>query len=517
MPDQPGDSEAQKAFNAYLRTLTGFPASSAATASFSGPVDPTSVRTETPTTPGSLVIVDTSTGTVVSGDEVITSVNADGTGLAISSKTRWTPGHRYAVLLFGNNDAVAVRGAGGESVQSAPAFFFLSSPTPVLARCGDPTNPECICPSEAVADPNDTSCTTIARGLTLAQAKTIEPQRAMLDAALNLILGVVGSGHARSDLVLFWSFTITTQPMAVFDPGSGTVPFPNDALIDQTTGLAPRCPSPLAIRRQRSRSSINTLDGFSTSAALSAPVDLPAGDTIDASTLVDSKTVSLLKPWVSATSPPLPQKTVAVAPGNQIVLQPTNALAPDQRRYATIVTRLVKDAKGNALVPAPTTALILQPNPLVDATGKHRQCARRRSGQAARGPASGAGPAGGRAQQPAAPSRPARSARGDRRVVDLHDAVDRASAGRARCLSGHQAAAYRRGHPGLHELRQCAGAAGAYFLPINAVVEGTFQTQLIYDPKTRMVTFDRAPLPWFSPRCRSDDFSASRRRRRPSP
>src|SRR5437762_625231 len=99
VPDQPGDSAAQKAFNAYLRSLTGFPSSSGVSASFSGAVDPASVKTQTATTPGSLIVIDTSTATPVSGDDVVTTVSTDGTGVSIASKSRWTPGHRYAVLM----------------------------------------------------------------------------------------------------------------------------------------------------------------------------------------------------------------------------------------------------------------------------------------------------------------------------------------------------------------------------------------------------------------------------------
>jgi len=107
VPDQPGDSDAQKAFNAYLRTLTGFPASSAATASFTGAIDLASVKIQTTTTPGALVIVDTSTGTLVTADQVVTSLSADGTGLAITSVR---PPHGSCGLAWSATDATCVRG-----------------------------------------------------------------------------------------------------------------------------------------------------------------------------------------------------------------------------------------------------------------------------------------------------------------------------------------------------------------------------------------------------------------------
>src|SRR5262245_14967778 len=48
VPASPTDSPAQRAFNAYLRTLTGFPAGSAATAPFSGPLNPATATLGTP-------------------------------------------------------------------------------------------------------------------------------------------------------------------------------------------------------------------------------------------------------------------------------------------------------------------------------------------------------------------------------------------------------------------------------------------------------------------------------------
>jgi len=51
VPDQPTDSAAQRAFNAYLRTLTGFPAASTASTRFSMAIDPASRSASTRSTP----------------------------------------------------------------------------------------------------------------------------------------------------------------------------------------------------------------------------------------------------------------------------------------------------------------------------------------------------------------------------------------------------------------------------------------------------------------------------------
>src|SRR4051812_28579460 len=47
VPDEPGATDADKAFNEYLRTLDGFPTAATATVTFSEPLDPASVTTDT--------------------------------------------------------------------------------------------------------------------------------------------------------------------------------------------------------------------------------------------------------------------------------------------------------------------------------------------------------------------------------------------------------------------------------------------------------------------------------------
>src|SRR5262249_10537740 len=152
----------------------------------------------------------------------------------------------------------------GETVLASPAFFFLRSPNPLTARCGDVTNPDCVCPSAAVADPNDTTCHSIVQGLDDATARRVEPQRRMLQAALGLLLPLGAPGRSQTNLVVFWTFTITTQAMTVFDPVSGNIPFPNDILINQMTGLV-NLPIAPGDPQAQVKMGLNTLDGFSTS------------------------------------------------------------------------------------------------------------------------------------------------------------------------------------------------------------------------------------------------------------
>ena len=363
VPDLPTDSPAQRALNAYLRTLTGFPASSTASAPFSAPLDPASVSLGTPATPGPVLVIDTTAGAPLGPDMLAATLSSDGKTLLLAPAQPFLPGHRYAVLVFGGTDPAGLRGASGEEVIASPAFFFLRSQNPLTGRCADPTNPACICPPAAVADPNDTTCKSIVQGLDDATARQVEPQRLALQAALGQLLPLVAPGREQNNLVLFWTFTITTQAMTVFDPASGSVPFPNDILIDPATGLV-KLPIASGDPQAPLKMELNTLDGFSTSAPITVGVDGAAP--IDAATLVPGRTVQLINLdfSVSAEQPTF----VAAADNGQLVLAPILPLLSDQHHYAAVVTRGVSDSTGQPLLPSPAELLLLGPDPLFDGT-----------------------------------------------------------------------------------------------------------------------------------------------------
>ena len=359
VPDQPTDSGAQRTLNAYLRMLNGFPATSVATEPFSGAIAPASVTLTTATAPGSVQVVDTTTGQLVSPTQATVGVGTDGKSVTITPVGRWAPGHRFAVLLFGGDDPNALKGAMGELVIASPTFFFLRATQPLLVRCAQPTDPLCVCPPDALANPNDMTCHSRAQGLSDAQARQAEPQRQALDAALALLLP---PNRNRNNLVVFWTFTITTQPSAVFDPTSGNIPFPNDILIDQTTGLvnlpiAPGDPQ-AAVKMQ-----LNTLDGFSVTNPALAPIDASG---LAPESVVATKTVFLFD------LAPIPEMLSYVAApvifggmfAGQIAIQPTSPLKPDQHQYAAVITTGVTDSSGRPILPAAATVLLAGPDPL---------------------------------------------------------------------------------------------------------------------------------------------------------
>jgi hypothetical protein len=481
--DQPGDSEAQRAFNAYLRTLTGFPAASTAAAGFTMPLDPASVTVQTSTAPGAIVVVDTTAATLVENAQA--SLSNNGTTLDINDPNRWTPGHRYAVMLFGGEDTIGLRAQNGGTVLASPTFFILRSPGPLIARCQDLTNADCVCPTQAIADPNDTTCHSIVRGLPDAQARQAEPQRAQLDSALSTLIPLAAPNHARTDLVLFWTFTITTQPMAVFDPATGTVPFPNDVLLDPMTGLV-NLPIPAGDPQAALKMQLNKLDGFSTSAVETLPIDAPSGETADAATLIPNMTTFLINLDTTPGAEQAPFAAVG-APG-QIVLQPKTSLIPDQRKYAVVVTRAVT-VGGQPLLPSPTTVLLLQPAPLFD--GTHSTVNVLSDAQA---------------QQLEAlrlALQPLLVALGVKGLT----APTITAVWTFTTQSIERPLAASDAFPTLQMLptdvtttvytdfSMLPAALQPLVADVRAVVLGTFTTELIYEPTTRAVTFTRAPLP----------------------
>ena len=356
-PDDPNESAAQRSFNAYLRMLNGFPTSSTAQATFSVALDPASATVTSATALGAATLVDTTNATLTDATAML---SADGLTLTIVPAMPLVAGHRYAVLLFGGSDPAGLRGAAGELVIASPAFFFLRSPNPLVGRCGDPTNPECMCPQAALADPSDTTCHSIVVGLSDAQARAAEPQRQMLQTALSVLLPTVAPGRDENNLVLFWTFTISTQPFTIFDPTTGNIPFPNDALIDPTTGLV-NLPIAAGDPMAQLKMALNTLDGFSTSAPETIGVAGP--NPIDTATLVPNRSVFFEN---LNTQAPVPPEYTATFAFNQIALVPTAPLASDQNRYAVVVTSGVSDTQGQALIPAAPIWLVTGPDPLFD-------------------------------------------------------------------------------------------------------------------------------------------------------
>ncbi len=352
VPNGASDSDAQIAFNAYLNTLDGFPTASTASVSFSGAIDMATVNAK------SVMVLDLGTGMPLAAADYTAALDSTKQVVIITPTKRWQTGDSYAVLVFGGADANGIKGANGETVLASQFTYFTRSASPVVGECADGTT---ACQCDIVNDPAD--CHALFPGITDAQGLQLEQVREGLAPLLATGLGT----RSRSDLVAVWTFGITTQPEAIFDPTRSDVPFPNDVLINQQTGLV-NVPFDPNDPEASIKAGLNTLDGFSTTAPETVTIDFL--DDIDGATLVPNQSAFLIDP------PPGGDPTQFVAVpvaysgvfAGQIAIQPTLALIPDQHRYLVVLTTDVKDKSGRPLTPSPAFQLLKSTSPLFDGT-----------------------------------------------------------------------------------------------------------------------------------------------------
>lgn len=262
VPDAPTASPAQAEFNAWLRTLDGFPTSAAATVTFDRALDPASVK------PEAVRVLDvTDEVKPVEVSARTTAWAADLKRLSISFPS--ARGHRYLVAVLGSA-AGGLKGSGGEDVIGSPAFVLLRAKK-TLVTCADLGSPACAS-ATPLLDATE-------------KAITLERARRALQPGLELL---EKQGLTREDLAAAWSFTTLSQAQATFDPAGSVVPFPNDLLMENGKVKLPPDPKDdglsVALKAQ-----FNTLDGFSTSASLTTE----SGELTGAADLrLDADTVS---------------------------------------------------------------------------------------------------------------------------------------------------------------------------------------------------------------------------------
>src|SRR5262249_46385517 len=152
-------------------------------------------------------------------------------------------------------------------------------------------------------------------------------------------------------VVIAWTFTISNQPFAAYDPTAQRIPFPNDILRNPATGLV-QIPVPAGAPAQEALliQEVNMLDGFSTTAAVVAPVDLPPGEA--------------LPPTGSGVATTMPSVATATLADN-VVLQPQIPLA-ERTTFLNALTNAVTDVHGVPLQPPPLMVLLRGDAPLVE-------------------------------------------------------------------------------------------------------------------------------------------------------
>ncbi len=144
---------------------------------------------------------------------------------------------------------------------------------------------------------------------------------------------------------------------ALFDPTASIIPFPNDLLINPATGLV-NIPNPDGLD---AIASVNSLDGFSTTSAMTFYLDgAPKADTINSDTI---KVIDLItQSEVAVTFMPFDPATGSVS------MVPVSPL-PSRHKIAVVVTKGVQDTNGNSVEPSQVFYLMRSANSLIDAEG----------------------------------------------------------------------------------------------------------------------------------------------------
>ncbi len=367
VPDGPMDIPAQLEFNAYLRTLDGFPPATPIVAKFTGALRPESVTVGDQAMAGSVVLIDLTAKSPLGPDDVAAAPSSDGKSITVAPKKQLALGHTYLAAIFGGSDPNGVKAADGSPVVGAPFTFFTRSSAPLLT-CPAGSDPTCACTRDKTSGQYPMTCVP-ALGLTFAQAAQLEDLRVVFDGLLNEhpgVLDAAGTTRKREDVVLLWTFTIATGPFAVFDPTTGRIPMPNDVLLDQTTNKVNLPVDQNAPASQKALiAGLNKLDGFSTTGNLTLDVDTADGKapthfTPDESVIVFNVTSPVRQPSYSV-------QGETESGGNYdglVTITPDPALMPDHSLYVAVFTKGVTDAAGRALRPSPVMQLVKSRSPL---------------------------------------------------------------------------------------------------------------------------------------------------------
>lgn len=317
-------SDAENLLKAGFNGKNGFSSASAARVQFSGPLSAASISADT-----ALAFDLTAASTPVT----VTRTYADcDRSLTFASESGFTPGHTYLFAVTSK-----LEGAGGEAVVPSPAFYFL--------RAGKnlEEHPDAL--------PGKT------RGEKRATATRLEGLRQGLEPLIQVL---ETKGVPRRELAALWTFTVHSEPEAYFDPNSRRVPFPNDLLTDEKTGLvALPVPATDSAEQKKLKATLNALDGFSTSAALTVSFTTP----VDRAT-VSATTVRL----VAADGAEVMdlERTVG-RDGKKLVLQPRTPLLP-KTQYVVSISG-VRDTAGRSYAAMPLAQVLSLGLPLTGSDG----------------------------------------------------------------------------------------------------------------------------------------------------
>lgn len=326
-------SDADREFAAYLGTLDGFPASTSATASFNGELDPKTVTSDNIvvndiTDPAAPVQVKDAALTFLSGGP-----GSPGTLVISPPGGSWTAGHHYAVVVLGTtgDGSRGVKGSQGETVVGSSLWALIRSRNslvncPTLADgTQDLKSPDCKAATSVIPtdkkEAADRLADQTAKALQLEQLRLgLKPMFDGMENPPSCPAGMTTCSLPRTLVALAWTFKVTGQHAMVFDPTSSppSVPIPTDLAMDPATGKvnAPIDPSKSEAEQEFTRDYLNTLDGFpplTSGAALVKNGDLDPS-TVSAQTVIVTDMTAMDAPPAVTVAYDAATKTLTITP-----------------------------------------------------------------------------------------------------------------------------------------------------------------------------------------------------------
>lgn len=333
-------TDATKQFFNVINLLDGFFPNSQVFTTVSERLDPDTVNSN------NVIVVDLTDETAPLPKLTI-DLDDTGTKIRITPNPQWTRDHRYGIALRGGRDGL--RTEDDDVIIGDELMVFLKARDPLVDNKG-----------RARLSPLE----SIERSM-LIQMESARALNAQLLDRLEAAQVV-----RRDDVAQAWTFKTHSRPSIVFDPQTAPVsslpfsriPFPNDFVRDQSTGLValPELPVdvPEVLRPLLEVARLNSLDGFSTTAAITIPIDAP----LKAASLTPGNVLLIntddLKPVPIA---------VSQRDGN-LVLQPLVPLEPGAIHFVGI-SDVVTDDSGSSAAPFPMTVLLRSEFPLADGEG----------------------------------------------------------------------------------------------------------------------------------------------------
>ncbi len=373
VPSAPTASEAEKAFNAYLSTLDGFPASSsAAVLSFTAELDSASVSTST------LKVYEAGAAGVTPATDVSATWDATKKRVVVSRKGNFSKrGATYVIAAVGGDKGLLNKDPTLAKAPKRSALMHLVlSPYPLCSF--DSATKKCT--DAKVSSFIDDPASKAGGRTAIEKATLFERMRQGFDP---LLKAIEAGGTKRDDVISLWTFTIVSMTELLFDPTTGVIPFPNNLLLDPA-GLAKNPPEYKVVIPTKPnetpvetalRVGLGTLDGFTTQGRYLAP----ASGKIDPTSIVPLATAFVVN--LDTQAPVLDAKVEWNATASAITVTPGTPL-DEKTMYGIVLTSKLKagdakpdtaglkDDKGRRVVPAPFMVLLRSKDPLVDGSGK---------------------------------------------------------------------------------------------------------------------------------------------------